>query len=177
MVRAFSFLQRLSNGGPTLKTNYLLPLALLVLTNACIIVNPKDIDTSLDPTFKQTNGTTATIEVSRPDKFSGMKAVYIVMENDSIVGTLANAGTLAWKSSEGKKVIKLEWVQPINCRIFPGRDDKCFEDKKNQYVRTDLGKTHSITFDLKEGQTCKVKFEPQMFGEGLLTYSMDASNP
>ncbi len=54
MVRAFSFLQRLSNGGPTLKTNYLLPLALLVLTNACVIVNPKDIDTSLDPTFNKT---------------------------------------------------------------------------------------------------------------------------
>jgi hypothetical protein len=176
MVRAFSFLKRLNNGGPTLKASYLLTLVLLALTNACVIVNPKDIDTSLDPAFKQASSTTATIEVSRPDKFNGMKAVYIVMENDSIVGTLANAGTLAWKSSEGKKVIKLEWVQPINCRIFPGRDDKCFEDEKNQYVRTDLGKTHSITFDLKEGQTCKVKFEPQMFGEGLLTYSMDASN-
>jgi hypothetical protein len=141
-----------------------------------VIVNPKDIDTSLDPGFKQENST-ASIEVSRPDKFTGMKAVYIVTENDAIVGTLANAGTLTWKSSEGRKVLKLEWVQAINCRIFPGRDDKCFEDKKNQYVRTDLGKTHTITFDLKEGQTCKVKFEPEMFGEASLTYSVDASNP
>lgn len=144
MVRAFSFLKRLKDGGPTLKANYLLPLLLLVLTNACVIVNPKDIDTSLDPAFKQASDSTATIEVSRPDKFNGMKAVYIVTENDSIVGTLANAGTLAWKSSKGKKVIKLEWVQPISCRVFPGRDDKCFEDEKNQYVRTDLGKMHSI---------------------------------
>ncbi len=151
----------------------MLPLIFAALTNACVIVNPKDIDTSLDSAFQPANGAdTATIEVSRPDKFIGMKAVYIVLENDLIIGTLANAGTLTWKTSAGKKDIKLEWVQPIHCRIFPGRDDKCFEDRKSQYIRTDLGKVHSITFDLKAHQTCEVRFEPNMFANDELTYSI-----
>lgn len=156
----------------------LLPLVIVALTSACVIVNPKEIETSLDPAFQPANGTdSATIEVSRPDKFNGMKAVYIVLENDSIVGTLADAGTLTWKTSAGKKDIKLEWVQPINCRVFPGRDDKCFEDRKSQYIRTDLGKVHSITFDLKASQTCKVKFDPNMFANDNLTYSISNETP
>jgi hypothetical protein len=155
--------------------NHLFILILVLTGNACSILSPKDIETGLDPAFQLESGSdAATIEISRPDKLVASKASYIVLENDTIVGTLTNGGSLSWKSTAGSKNIQLESVRPIFCRIFPGRDGKCFEDKKNLYVRTDQDKKiPAIKIELKPNQTCKINFEPNFSADHVLTFTIE----
>jgi hypothetical protein len=150
-------------------------LLLFALTlNACVILNPKDIETALDPAFPAESGSdAATIEVSRPDKLAMSGANYIVLENGTIVGTLTNGQSLLWKSKAGSKNIQVEQVRPISCKVFPGRDEKCFADKKNLYVRTDQDNIPTINFELKPNQTCKILFEPNVGADDVLTYKIE----